>query len=200
MKVKFYITVLMSLFILKAGATIELVSFTGAEGEGYIELNWQTRTEHDLRILTLEKSLNAIDFIALADFHSDGLSVNVKDYNFHDESPAKGITYYRLKQTDRWGNIKYFKIIAVNYTKDSQALIFPNPVSNRQITFRLNSESETYLTISNSNARTVYTSQFPADKNKSLLTIELPMLDPGAYVFTIQSTISVSSQRMFITD
>jgi hypothetical protein len=52
-------------------------------------------------------------------------------YDYEDESPMKGIGYYRLKMVDQDDSYSYSDIVSVRYG-DVQPLayLYPNPVSN----------------------------------------------------------------------
>ena len=71
---------------------------------------------------------DGISFTALGIIKGAGNSTQENNYSFTDDSPGKGIIYYRLKQNDFDGKFSYSQVIAVKINQNINGLsIFPNP-------------------------------------------------------------------------
>src|SRR5207253_6824943 len=48
-------------------------------------------------------------------------------YQFTDNSPLAGISYYRLQMKELNGNLKYSPVAAVSFTKNASTFLYPSP-------------------------------------------------------------------------
>lgn len=113
---------------------IELISFTATVKNNLPLLTWQTATETNNQNFTVEKSVNGINFSAIAEIAGAGNSTAVLSYSFIDNTPINGVIYYRLKQTDFDGKFSYSNIVSINnlLEANNDLLIYPNPISSNQ--------------------------------------------------------------------
>lgn len=108
---------------------VSLLSFKGQEEKGTVQLQWSTATELNNDFFTLERSSNGLQFTTLGTVKGVGNAVSTQYYTYTDESPLKGLSYYRLKQTDIDGQTTYYNIISVYVpTTESTFVVYPNPV------------------------------------------------------------------------
>ncbi len=108
---------------------IDLTKFTAKPIQDKVLLNWETASEMNNDFFTIEKSRNGLDFIELARVDGAGNSSANIHYEYTDENPFPGLSYYRLKQTDFDGQFKYSEIETVLINKFSLRL-YPNPAKN----------------------------------------------------------------------
>jgi hypothetical protein len=89
---------------------IELLSFESqCKGAGSVELRWTTAAEINNSHFTLERSEDGIIWETFADMiHGAGNSSTERDYSVMDNNPFRGLTYYRLSQTDFDGTSETF--------------------------------------------------------------------------------------------
>lgn len=108
---------------------IELLAFTAEPvNNKMVFCKWTTATEINNDYFTVERSKDGNHFEALGTVDGAGNSTSLLNYSFIDESPFKGVSFYRLKQTDFNGNFSYSSIIAVLIkTSDINFIVFPNP-------------------------------------------------------------------------
>lgn len=92
---------------------ISLLSFSGENHGGYNQLYWATSTELNNDFFTIERAADATEFHPIGETDGAGSSTTAHYYSLKDESPLKGLNYYRLKQTDYNGDFTYSKIIAI---------------------------------------------------------------------------------------
>ncbi|MBI3520934.1 MAG: hypothetical protein HY062_16465, partial [Bacteroidetes bacterium] len=118
---------------------IELLYFNANVSDNNSVLtNWETASELNNDFFTVEKSQNSLDWEVAAVIKSAGTSTQSLKYSFSDHTPYKGISYYRLKQTDKDGKFKYTPIQSVSLKESVAAALYPNP----SITHVLNIEAE----------------------------------------------------------
>ena len=94
---------------------ISLVYFKAkAEGKKTV-LKWQTISETNNDFFTIERSKDAKSFKVIDSIQGAGNSSIRLDYQYVDEQPLAGTSYYRIKQTDFDGQFEYFDIIPVHH-------------------------------------------------------------------------------------
>lgn len=93
---------------------IELLEFNAKLVDKSVELNWTTATEYNNKYFTIERSSDASSWEATYVLQGQGNSSIHHNYKVYDSSPLKGISYYRLKQTDFDGRYAYSHIASIN--------------------------------------------------------------------------------------
>jgi hypothetical protein len=110
---------------------ITLISFKANITENQqTVLKWATASEKDNDYFEVERSKNALDFESVGKIKGKGTVDLRNDYTFTDESPLKGINYYRLKQVDFDGQYSYTRAESVIRDGDGTISLFPNPTAN----------------------------------------------------------------------
>ena len=104
---------------------IELISFEARKNNRDVNLTWQTASERNNDFFTVERSPNGIDWDVLELIDGAGSSTELLSYETYDNYPLKGISYYRLKQTDFDGKATYSAIKSISNTED--LMVLPNP-------------------------------------------------------------------------
>ncbi|MGZ4033386.1 MAG: hypothetical protein ACXVP4_00870, partial [Bacteroidia bacterium] len=79
---------------------IELINFSATLNENNtVDLQWTTATEINNDYFTIERSADANNFTELSKTNGAGNSTHVLNYSSVDDTPLKGTSYYRLRQT-----------------------------------------------------------------------------------------------------
>ncbi|MEJ7626028.1 MAG: choice-of-anchor I family protein [Ferruginibacter sp.] len=91
-------------------------------------VEWTTAGEEIGDIFELEKSDKGTGFKFMATLPAKG---KPSAYNYYDENPFEGVTYYRLKMKHTSGRITYSEIVNVNRkNNESFVQVFPNPATD----------------------------------------------------------------------
>ncbi len=106
---------------------VRLVSFTGQQLEGQVQLKWQSSSEENTSHFEVERSADGKNFSPVLTKKAQGNSSSLVSYNAIDNSPLSGTSYYRLKMVDLDGTFEYSKLVAVNAEGTLQVLAYPNP-------------------------------------------------------------------------
>jgi hypothetical protein len=110
---------------------IELVSFSCSNiSRNVNELSWVTASESNNDYFAIERSSDGVNFEQIGKQAGAGNSVTTLNYNYKDQNPIKGISYYRLKQVDFGGKTTYSQICSVTNYGDGGVSFYPNPVRN----------------------------------------------------------------------
>lgn len=170
---------------------VELVNFDAtANSSAQIELKWQTASEVNNDYFTVENSIDGINWKELKQLKGAGNSTAKLNYSTTDEHPFKGVSYYRLKQTDYDGKFTYSSVKDVNVTHtETRVIIYPNP--SQDIITLNGEESEINRTrIYNLLGQDV-TQQTREIKNaQTIITIDLKDLNPGIYYIKTMNTVN----------
>ena len=110
---------------------LELLNFSGQLVKDKVELEWITAFEQNVEKFEIERSADAIHFDPIATVPAKGNSSENIHYNFDDIEPLTGISYYRLKSSDRDASFTYSDMITIrNVVVVPPFHITPNPAVN----------------------------------------------------------------------
>ncbi len=109
---------------------ITLAFFDAIPEEAGVRLKWATLAEKDNAYFTIERSVTGLSFDSIMAVPGAGNSREMIYYAALDELPFRGVSYYRLKQTDYDGTFTHSRVVRVetlggrNYM---QVVLYPNP-------------------------------------------------------------------------
>ena len=93
-----------------------------------VEVKWKTSEEINVDHFTIEHSLDAFGFQTLEQVKSSGKSAGAV-YDYIDNTPAKGLQYYRLVEYDLDGSATYFPIKSILFDELKKPVeVYPNIV------------------------------------------------------------------------
>ena len=162
---------------------VELTSFDGQNNGISNILQWETATETNNNFFTIERSKDEVEFQNIGIVDGSGNSQSTTWYNFTDENPGWGTTYYRLKQTDFDGKSYYSPVIAVAMNVNLENIeIFPTAVSDI-LTIKINSlqTKEYELEIMDITGRLIEKQSIMLDRGENEFSIDISKLSKGKY-------------------
>jgi hypothetical protein len=81
-----------------------LINFMLKSSDGCVTINWCTTANNKVDNFTIQRSVNALDFVTVAIIKSDASVNESKEYTFTDGNlSSSGIYYYRVKQVFKDG-------------------------------------------------------------------------------------------------
>ncbi len=174
---------------------VELLAFDAQPvNNKQVLCNWVTASEKNNDYFTIEHSANAVDFFAIGTVQGHGTTNEQYNYEFMDSNPLKGVSYYRLKQTDYNGEYSFSPVVPVFLNTDNTGFtLFPNPGSGG---FYLSSShiGEGTYSIVNLLGQEVHTGKFIM--NGDLLYLDLLHLSEGLYHMYINTSAGRSNLKM----
>ncbi len=188
---------------------IELLSFTASKAGNQVDLEWATAAEINNDFFTIERSRNGIDYEVVTIIPSkapNGHSNTVLLYNTVDLQPLKGLTYYRLKQTDFDGSFEYSDPVSVNFDEDDTNVsfnVFPNPnsgVSFRMVLNGLAANETMEVVVADLSGRSVYSTRMQSDFNGNLGAFIVPngRMSKGVYMVTVAGKSGSHALRLMV--
>jgi hypothetical protein len=125
---------------------ITLTSFTAKANDNVADIFWTVASQTNNDFFTIERTntVNGGIIKPVGIVMGAGICSQSKDYSFTDESPLKGISYYRLKQTDFDGRVTYYNWAAVEIksTAEFSINVYPNPNKNEPINLLMNADKD----------------------------------------------------------
>ena len=110
-----------NLFSNNGDKKLVLSEFTVVQNGTKTDIKWSMNHEPLGTYFTVEKSTDGKEFKKLIDLPVSENGNLFEEYFETDYQPYKGISYYRIKQTDEEGIVYYSEITAVKYNEEQTA-------------------------------------------------------------------------------
>ena len=177
---------------LSSGALpVELLNFDAISNnfQNSVSLVWATASEINNSYFEIERSIDATHWTTIEKIEALGNSNTTIEYQTEDDSPLKGVSYYRLKQADINGTFSFSPLKIINRTDNSKLNLYPNP-ANRFITITSSNEQLKDIIILDYMGRNVSHKVNLTVISNHKTAIEIAELSDGIYfVKTQQKTI-----------
>ncbi|MBL8002957.1 MAG: T9SS type A sorting domain-containing protein [Flavobacteriales bacterium] len=110
---------------------IELGGFEAQPIDQQVKLDWWTASETNNDLFVIERSADAMTFEAIGTVDGAGNSTSAIGYDWVDEDPLSGTSYYRLRQIDLDGLFSFSEIRSVHFHGTAHTTTaFPNPATD----------------------------------------------------------------------
>jgi len=169
---------------------LKLISFKALLQNNRVNLTWETEDEAQIDHFEIERSYNngaweLIDRVPA--FNSPGRHT----YYQADNHPVRGVTFYRLKQTDQNGSFSYSRTVNVNFQGSGPISIIPNPASGEVV---IQSENRiSAITLTDLNGKIIKQYSYSVSNRYTLGNIAA-----GMYIIKIYTGVSYYSARLMI--
>lgn len=111
---------------------VKFLSFFALKNGNDAKLNWTVESDENNRHFEVERSVDGRVFKSFAKVDAKGNGKSVNTYELTDADISKlgvNLVYYRIKQTDKNGELTYSNVKNLNNVKKSTPVqLFPNPV------------------------------------------------------------------------
>ncbi len=172
---------------------IELESFEANCSGDKAQLKWVVASQHNNAYFTVERTDNGQDFKTVGTVKGAGTTPQKITYNYTDDDPLPGLSYYRLKQTDFDGTERYYGLRQALCDPEKEIRIYPNPAQNAVTIEALKHGSE--VTIINNLGKVIYTQKDVTGTQ----TIDLSGFPNGIYFIRISRASSILSSKLVIS-
>ncbi len=176
---------------------IQLIEFSAKASNDWVDLKWITATEINNDYFTILRSVDGIEWEIVKHIDGAGNSTSPLTYLDTDKNPLRGVSYYRLKQTDYNGNSSLSKIITTTFTNQTFVKVYPNPASTI-LNIETNQQANTIVTLLNCNGQKIYISTEMSSGNLKLSTINFPK---GLYLLMVeQNGLIVYKEKVLLIE
>ena len=176
---------------------VELLYFRALADLTVVHCSWVTMSELNNDFFTVERSRDAINFDNVGTISGSGTSSSVHSYDFTDEEPFDGISYYRLRQTDFDGKSTVSQIEVVKFNQQNELTLTHCKSEEQKLFITFN--NDTYLkrvAIYDLAGRIVFTTD--VETRGSTYQISIPGVAAGCYSLYIQTTDGEFLRKKFI--
>ena len=182
---------------------VELTSFTGTvDARGLATLRWATATELNSAFFAVERSPDGVAFAEVGRVLAAGNSVRPLAYQWPDPQPLAALTYYRLRQTDRTGVVRYSTVLSLLPPRAAQHLdVYPNPGTSQHMQLLLQGFASETLTLHLADAlgRLVATHTLTPGTDQYCAALPLPTgLAAGTYFLTLAGSSGPIQKRITV--
>jgi len=180
---------------------IELIYFEATQNENTIEFSWATASEINNDYFTIERSKKGEKWEAILEVNGAGTSSEIIEYFELDNSPKKGLMYYRLKQTDYDGEYTHSNIVPVNFKKpDKNIIVYPNP--NDGVFFNIDlsgyENEEVIVVVRDISGKEMYSKVYFTSDNQTISIALENSLPKGTYLIVASSENELVSKKMIV--
>lgn len=169
---------------------VQLVSFTGQAENHTVQLDWITESETNNNYFSVERAANGESFEEIGRVDGSGTTSKEHAYSFIDYSPAGGVNYYRLRQTDINGTVHLSPLVAVEFHTENS--FFASCYFSGGTIYYETSDAETVLEIYNTGGKQV--AYFEPGDTHGELPVELAA---GIYIVRFSNGKSESVSKIF---
>jgi len=177
---------------------VELIHFTATENKGMVDLNWVSASEENNEYYAIERSKNGLEWEELGRLSGMGTTSLSAEYNFSDENPFLGTSYYRLKQFDFRGKSKTFNVEVVRL--DQKGEVYMVNINKEKVEFNVNIEKSEAAIVEIYNIlgeRVVRESLELAKGSKSYQLTNIQDLTDGVYLLRIKTANGLMKSLKF---
>ncbi len=181
---------------------IQLVSFNATPSNNVVVTKWVTQMEINNAFFTVERSADGNNFDAIGNVKGAGNSTSTLNYEFTDEDPLKGISYYRLRQTDFNGKTTISDIVPVSIIQyaPSSVSVYPNPAHNQVSVHITKPQGQIQIKVVDAAGWEVYAKTLTPDNDESDKTINITtaIFAPGIYMVSTYTGDTISTTKLVI--
>jgi len=102
---------------------VNMVSFKAKKQENSILLNWVTASEQNNHHFDILRSADGTTFKVIGTEKGNGTTSNSIKYQYEDNNPLQGVSYYKLRQVDYNDNATELGVITVSYSIEDSGLL-----------------------------------------------------------------------------
>lgn len=181
---------------------VRFLNFTVAAEDKKVKLQWTTTSEQSSDRFDVERSSDGRAWNVIGSTKGNGTTTGAHTYTVYDNSPLKGMNFYRINQYDMNGKSGISEIKSLKMLLDNSSLlaVFPNPAKSN-INFNLPrfNGGDLMVTLSASNGKTVHTETVRVAQQGVTYTLHLnKQLNPGMYILHVKGPDISQSTKVIV--
>ena len=178
---------------------VQLVNFGLNNNEKGVLLNWETKTEINNDYFVILRSLNGIDFEKIGKLNGMGNSSESINYEFFDERPLIGTSYYKLQQVDFDGKVDYSSTLIANFESSNTCYLYPNPSKSATSLFiKIDSPATLTIDVYNVLGSLVFTHNQNVQIGSNSIPLRIEELNEGMYFCVMTPSKGKQSKMTFV--
>jgi len=153
--------------------------------EDEVEVSWRTALEVDAEYFEIQRSADGADFDTIGELAAEG---RPSSYDFSDDNPIKGISYYRLKQVENNGRFTYSNVEKVEIESKiiKSVRLSPNPTRmNSFVNLTAYEDSTATLQVVSMQGMVHRTESIEIKKGFNKFSVDAERLSSGIYIVSL---------------
>jgi hypothetical protein len=178
-----------------AALPVTLTAFEVVGENAHVDAYWTTASELNNDYFLLDRSADGTEWETVGKVFGQGNSTTTQSYTYADLNPLRGISYYRLVQTDTDGKRTISDMRSVVVSPEEDFVLYPNPAKDAVSLLPAAKVRIEEVSVSDASGRTV---QHIAFASEGLQTLDVSVLPRGVY--TVEATLSngFTAQRRLV--
>jgi len=169
---------------------VRISNFTVKPEGRQVKIEWTTASEQNNDRFDIERSSDGQIWKTIATLKGNGTATQAHNYHAFDNSPLKGMNYYRIKQYDLNGKSFTSDIRSLKMFIENNSLLsaYPNP-AKAVINFSLQSYSgiNVIATLTNSNGKIIHRETIKEIQANTKYTLNIKQQPaPGMYILQLK--------------
>jgi|GEM_PF-6793926 len=165
---------------------VRFSSFTLQANGKAANINWSTSSEINNAYFVVERSIDAVNYSAIATVTAKGNSSTTTSYHITDNTLTKGTFYYRVRQVDRDGVRSYTDIKSVRINSQSVfTVVFNGGVSYANVIFDAGTSTNSRINLFDNSGRLVSSKQVNYTAGYNNLQVDISTLPKGMYFLSM---------------
>jgi len=181
---------------------VAFVNVKAFQKQNGVQVEFGNATESDVVNYVIEKSADGRSFTVLNTLPAKSNNGGLNSYTYFDAIPNSGNNFYRIKVTERNGNIKYSNTLSINLrNRGTWVNAYPNPVKNNMVNVQLESFEKSIYTIAifNQGGQKVYAKNINHLGGTATFTVELPAsIQKGVYSLQVGNAVSTVINKIVV--
>lgn len=175
---------------------VTLGNFIVAKQFNTVKISWTTQQEVNSKEFVIERSIDGIHWAKIKTVPAAGHSTVAITYTSFDDSPLKGMNYYRIKLVDQDNRSTQSMVRSVLFSTQYLVAVSPNPATDFiNINVSGNNTNAIYtVTLTDMSGKKLIQIQSSSD----LLRIPAHRLAKGMYILSVSNAGSVVTQKVVI--
>ncbi len=160
-----------------------------SDHKDHVQLSWATASELNSSHFEIERSQDGIHFHKIGQIESIGTTDDMSIYEYIDDQPFGGISYYRLKQVDLNGAFEYTEIIAVHNVALQELIVqvYPYHMSDRfTLSTQLPNASKVEVQLLSLSGIILLQQELVATQGYNQWEVDVANLPGGMYYYVLQ--------------
>jgi trimeric autotransporter adhesin len=174
---------------------VKLSSFTVQKIDNSAKISWSTEQENNSSHFIVERSVDGRTWNAIATVAAAGNSSRRIDYSTYDNTPMRGINYYRLKQVDKDAKFDYSTVEKALFNSSYTAQVVPNPAKDFiNLYIAKSGNQQASIQVLNAAGKLVYRTT----SAQSQLKINTATFSKGLYFVKVIDADNVTAIKVFV--
>lgn len=166
---------------------VGLLTFNAQRTGRVNKITWSTSQEINTRSFLVQHSTDGRNFTTLGEVAAAGNSANTLAYSYFDNTPVRGVNFYRLKVIDNGGHEKFSAVRNVRNEGTADIAIYPNPVrANMMVNITSDKLDKALISITDMNGKMLYSKAMSIAEGMNYVSVNTAAMSAGTYVIKIQ--------------